>query len=158
MIEQHGKYMVNFIGQDRWYGEYFDTQELAIAEARRALICREHDSDIFGEPLEDYTLENMGVDAYEQTHFLIGKVDGLTVPDNLGQRVIEWLDERYWWEQTYEDDIPSQYVVSSEDIQELNELLKNWLMPKVKASNYYVVRVLGEVEVGELEDLEEDEE
>lgn len=147
MTKEHGKYMVNLIGEDFWNGEYFDTQEQAIEEGKRVLIENDLDSEVFGEYLGNLTHMGEGKEPLKPTNFLVGKVRGLPIPDDLGETIIDGLDESDWWELTSEGDRPSQHIFSEKDVQEFNELLVKWLEPRVGSSGYYLVDVLGEVSV-----------
>lgn len=152
MSNNDGKFMVNLKNQERWYGDTFDTVAEAMIAGRNALKNKELDNDIFGERLETYTIENMGINWKEQDYFMIGRAVGLKTPKNMARELIDWLDDSAWIDTTYSDDYPSQYVFGDDDVKELDKLLTDFIQPKVEKSNYYIVEIIGEIPVVGKED------
>ncbi|WP_371440384.1 MazG-like family protein [Aerococcus sp. HMSC062A02] len=108
------KYMVNICDQETWPGKMFDTKEEAIHEANKALINHNDGSDIFGCELGE--IEGIyDFNPYEVETYSVGITRVPEVPEDLGRKLFDWLDNCFWDEFSYAYGEPISDRIFSED-------------------------------------------
>lgn len=146
------KYICGFVGMERWGGELYDTKDEAIEAGTQAITDyvndkNNDDGNVFGVELsEQFYGEEFDVD--QPIAFDLGITRTPQPPADLGNNVIDWLNESEWTDFSFAyDDTITDYVFADDDIEELNDVLKKFIERKLENSAVYIVDVIDEVNV-----------
>jgi len=133
------KYAASLDGHQYGLAEYSSVRELI--EEIKEVIHTYLEENIVGSGLNLFNdwLFNTDLDKENKVVVHIGKVEYAKIPDHIGEVVIDYLDEHY--HELYGDFCGTYDITyfDEEDRQELNKLIKDWLVENNKTPNAFLV-------------------